>query len=719
MPTMEAVLGGGPQATPNFHDFMVGKNLRYITDDGELENVIKELEGLTSVSTKEEPQLLCVDVETTAVKQLLKTYESKFDEHQKIQAAFTAFPVPNKCTPEQRKERAEAKTKLALARSDINDVAKRVKRAGLNVHVGQVRLLQIYWGSSDVVVIDRWQVSHDKFLDVGGRVLNKNNVVWLAHNTQFDVKMLAQYGISPSKHPHCTLLQAQALESVMQSRKDLATRCSVILKKEPNKTQQASDWGRVKLSSEQLYYAGGDVVATWELHEKQIALVDNMKRLPMEECRWVYDLMRSSIKAVNEVMLTGINFDTNAHKALADKLAKANEDGLATCIELFKKHSASGSPEVENPASNRQVAEWVKHHLMLYAPFTTDNWPKTDTGQLKVGKEHILENIGQVHPDHKSPLMALANWAEAKKNNSTLGSDFTRFVNPISKRIHANFRIGGTETGRFSVTEPALQTINASKEFRHLFTAKDGHSLVVCDYGQIEVRVPASIANDRQLIDAIENGLDIHTMTAKHCFRGDYPADTPDTAFKDDGDEIGEFSWMRQASKACIFGLIYGQGPRGLAQRLTSSGHPTTPHEAGRIQHDVLDLYSGLKEWIVKTRKQADDSGYLWTPQGRVYAPYYVEQLYTKSVNTPCQGGASEIMLLCLSKFPKIWGSLNAKLVHVVHDELIAEVPDNEADKAKQIMVDTMQWAALSLFPNIPKRKLVEGGIGKTWGLAK
>ena len=135
----------------------------------------------------------------------------------------------------------------------------------------------------------------------------------------------------------------------------------------------------------------------------------------------------------------------------------------------------------------------------------------------------MLENITQLAEEFRPPMMALAEWADAKKNNSTLGEKFTRFVNPISDRIHANFRIGGTETGRFSVTEPALQTINATPEFRKLFKARDRHSLVVCDYGQIEVRVPAALSQDKVLLEAIEDGLDIHTLNRPTLFQRGLP----------------------------------------------------------------------------------------------------------------------------------------------------------------------------------------------------
>lgn len=714
MQNLNAVLGGGEIVAPKYHDFMEGVDLNFITDDAGVEAMLIQIEQQLEGRTKLDPLLLSVDVETTAVLSLLKAYREHQTKHDAIRERFEKYPTIAKLSPEDKAARQSVKQEMDEQRLVLNEYARHVKRAGLNVGTGQVRLLQIYHPDGPVHVIDRWGVSPGKWDEIGKRVLSLDTVVWLAHNAQFDVKMMSQHGISPARHPHCTLLQAQALVSLTTERKTLAHRCSLVLGKEPSKEQQASDWSRPKLDESQIRYAAGDVVATWLLHEAQIKQVQDSKRTPHEECVWVYNLLRSSIRAVNEVMVNGIGFDAAAHKKLCSDMSDKDTSGRQKSLDLFSTSGDPGAPIVENPASTVQVANWMRHHLMLRPPFTTDNWPKTDTGQLKVGKTEILENITQFDEAFRPPLMAMAEWADAKKNNSTLGEKFGRFINPISHRIHANFRIGGTETGRFSVTEPALQTINATPEFRHLFKAKDCHSLVVCDYGQIEVRVPAAMSGDKVLLDAIEDGLDIHTLTARHCFKGDYPADADDNHFKH-----GPGKWMRQAAKACIFGLLFGQGPRGLAQVLTTNGHPTTNHEAGRIQHEVLDLYTGLREWIRKTRERADRTGYLWTPQGRVYAPFKSTQLFTKSINTPCQGGAAEIMLLALSKFPNSWGSIPAYLVHVVHDELIAEVPDEHAEAAKAHMVETMRWAATSLFDNIPQRGLVEGDIGKTWGEAK
>ena len=127
---------------------------------------------------------------------------------------------------------------------------------------------------------------------------------------------------------------------------------------------------------------------------------------------------------------------------------------------------------------------------MLREPYTTDNWPKTDTGQLKVGKIEVLENITQLVEEFRPPLMALAEWADAKIAVHWARS--LRFVN-LYLSMYTQTSHRWHETGRFSITEPALQTINATPEFRHLFKSKVDHSLVVCDYGQIRSRPSGSV----------------------------------------------------------------------------------------------------------------------------------------------------------------------------------------------------------------------------------
>ena len=259
MDELKSVLGGGQTPTP-FHDFMSGVKLNFITTDSGVRDLTRYYAKILDLNhTWDNPLLLSVDVETTADESLIKIYEDKQKEFVNVSEKFHAFPILSKCTEDQKKDRKETQQDMAECRADLNAQAKHVKRAGLNVYTGQVRLLQIYSGE-EVHVIDRWHVSMPVLQELGDKVLNTDKVIWLAHNAQFDVKMLTQHGITPARHPHCTLLQAQALVSLTQIRKGLAFRCADVLGKEPSKTQQASDWSKDPLDNEQIRYAAGDVV---------------------------------------------------------------------------------------------------------------------------------------------------------------------------------------------------------------------------------------------------------------------------------------------------------------------------------------------------------------------------------------------------------------------------------------------------------------------------
>ena len=136
------------------------------------------------------------------------------------------------------------------------------------------------------------------------------------------------------------------------------------------------DWGREKLDIKQIEYAAGDVVATWLLHIEQMKLVENSKRTPHEECEWIYNLMRSSIRAVNEVMVNGIGFDAASHIKLCSDMDNADVSGKQKALELFGSHGADGAPIVENPASTIQVANWLRFHLMLREPYQQTTGPR-------------------------------------------------------------------------------------------------------------------------------------------------------------------------------------------------------------------------------------------------------------------------------------------------------------------------------------------------------
>lgn len=709
------------------HNFMATKNLVYVTS---AHDVVTNLPVLTG--TEAEPMVVAMDTETCCMADLRNRYDQLVAKVQQVQAEYDSI------FKSQKDARAAKKAELETLKKSNEKFFNFVLKGGLNVGTGEVRLVQLYAGGDKVFVYDRWKIG-----ELGWAALRdwmaRRDIVWLCHYAQFDVKMLFQHGITPARAPHCTLIQNQALTSVTSKRRTLAALVWEFLGVVLAKELQASDWHKPDLAHEQLVYASNDVVATYELFTKQSERVRLSKRTPEENTKRVYDMMRAGIMGINEIMQTGIGFNRTAHAAVVKELAVRDDQFRQSILNAFLATAISGAPPVENPGSNVQIAKWLKWVLNNNTPFHDRDWPRTDTGGLSTGKDELIQNMAMVPPHFRRPLELLVEWADVKKDYSTY-KEYDRHINPVTGRIHANVRIGGTETGRNSITDPALQTINRPDEddpnapsYRSMFEARPRHKFIACDYGQIEVRVPACLSQDEVLLEAIRQGLDIHALTATSCYASNDlvvallsqlqipPGTDPIVVLAHEAVlaffKSGGGKWMRQSAKNAIFGLIFGQGPSGLASLLRTRGINVTVEEAAGIQRGLLKLYAGLKKWILKTRQDAEESGLIWTPLGRVYEPEGA--IYTKSINTPCQGGAAEIMQNTIRRFPAVWGDVPAKLVHVVHDELVAEVPDECVDAARAIMVRVMTESALELFPNIPRKGLVSWGVGQTWAEAK
>ena len=277
-----------------------------------------------------------------------------------------------------------------------------------------------------------------------------------------------------------------------------------------------------------------------------------------------------------------------------------------------------------------------------------------------------------------------------------------------SGRIHSSFNQTETRTGRISSTEPNLQNIpvrtERGKEFRRFFTAKDGCVLVDADYSQIELRVLAHIANDKAMIDAFKNNLDIHTSTAAKVFNIPDDFVTPE---------------LRSRAKAVNFGIVYGISAFSLSKDIG-----VTRKEAEKYINDYLALYSGIDRYMKNVVEQAKNDGYVTTMFGRRrYLPELVSSNHNLRAfgervarNMPIQGTAADIIKIAMIRVYRRLKkeNMSSKLVLQVHDELIVEAPENEAEKAARILSEEMQNAVSLSLP-----LTADAGTGKTWYEAK
>jgi len=308
----------------------------------------------------------------------------------------------------------------------------------------------------------------------------------------------------------------------------------------------------------------------------------------------------------------------------------------------------------------------------------------------------------------KHPIIGLIkDYRELTKLKSTYADGLLKVIG-ADGRIHTHFQMTITATGRLSSTEPNLQNIPVRKEMggelRKMFVASEGKKLVDADYSQIELRLLAHIANDPVMLSAFENDEDIHTVTASQVFGVPVEEVTP---------------LYRSRAKAVNFGIVYGISAFSLANDIG-----VMPKEAKAYIENYLEKYSGVRKYMTDIVKRAKELGYVSTLFGRrrdlpeLKSHNFNTRSFGERValNMPIQGTAADIMKIAMinvSRRLSVEG-LSAKLILQVHDELIAECPESEAEAVSVILREEMENAAKLSVPLVAETR-----VGKSWFDAK
>jgi DNA polymerase-1 len=232
---------------------------------------------------------------------------------------------------------------------------------------------------------------------------------------------------------------------------------------------------------------------------------------------------------------------------------------------------------------------------------------------------------------------------------------------------------------------------------------------VIADYSQVELRVAAMIAGEAKMLDAFAEGRDVHRLTAGMIL-----------GKSADGVDKGE----RQLAKAVNFGLLFGQGAKGLQSYAAKSyGVEITLTEAARHREAWFDAYPAFRRWHTRSAREAKKTLSVRTPAGRIRRwlshDYDTEDGFraTEAYNTPVQGGAAEVMLAALGHLtPRLdTAGLDAVPVALVHDEVIIEASEAEAPEAARILEECMVQGMLDVFPDASTVGLVEAHVGRSW----
>jgi DNA polymerase-1 len=395
-------------------------------------------------------------------------------------------------------------------------------------------------------------------------------------------------------------------------------------------------------------------------------------RLPAERVLNVYEtLERPLLRVLARMERRGISIDRQVLSRLSGEFA---QEAAGLQAEINK---LAGEPV--NVGSPKQLGD------ILFGKLGLPGGTRTKTGQWATGAR-MLEELAE--QGHQLPQKIL-DWRQVSKLKSTYTDALPGFVNPTTHRVHTNYALASTTTGRLSSSEPNLQNIpirtEDGRKIRRAFIAAPGHKLVSADYSQIELRLLAEIAGIEQLRKAFREGLDIHAMTASEMF-GVPVKDMP-----------GE---VRRRAKAINFGIIYGISAFGLANQLGIGRE-----EAGAYIRKYFERFPGIRDYMEATKAFAKKHGYVLTLFGRkchypeIGASNASIRAFNEraAVNATLQGSAADIIRRAMIRMDDALAAkkLSAQMLLQVHDELVFEVPDGEVEKTLPVVTKVMVDAPL------------------------
>ena len=507
----------------------------------------------------------------------------------------------------------------------------------------------------------------------------------VGQNLKFDLHILLNHGIHLRGIEHDTLLESYVFES--HKPHDMDTMSLRHLGINTIKFEDVCGKGVKQITFDQVMleqasrYAAEDADITLRLHQSFSPIIQNDPKL-----KFVYESIEMPTMRVLAIMeRNGILID-------AEKLAAQSQTVGKKLLELETEiYSLAG--QRFNIQSPKQIGEIL---------FTLQKLPvvkKTPGGAPSTDEEVLLK----LSEDYPLPARIL-DYRSLAKLQSTYIEKLPRMLNQKTHRLHTNYAQAVAATGRLASNEPNLQNIpirtEEGRKIREAFIAKPGCKLMSADYSQIELRIMAHFAEDKNLLEAFANGLDIHRATAAEIFNVQLDQVT------------GE---QRRFAKVINFGLIYGMSAFGLA------GNLGIERSAAQSYIDTyFGRYPGVAKYMADTRALAKEKGYVETFFGRRLWLAEIQSTNAMrrqgaeraAINAPMQGTAADLIKLSMIKVQE-WlesESLQTKLLLQVHDELVLEVPEAEINFVKENL-DRIMTTVASL--KVPLE--VGIGIGDNW----
>ncbi|MFH1867285.1 MAG: DNA polymerase I [Patescibacteria group bacterium] len=521
------------------------------------------------------------------------------------------------------------------------------------------------------------------------KLLTDNKLTKGGHNIKYDLEALWHNGLNLNPITFDTMIAAYLLRAGNERTLDLN---SLAFQEFGYRMQPIEELigpkGKGQINMQQVpiekvsWYSGEDADYTLRLKEK---LEKYLTKAKLDKL--FHEIEMPLVPVLGRMEQVGVKIDEKFLQAMGKRLTKELNIISVKIIKL------SGTDF--NIASPKQLKEVLFDRLKI----SPQGIRKIKTGFSTAASE--LEKMRGEHPiidliiDHRELSKLLSTYIEA----------LPELINKATGRVHTSFNQTVTATGRLSSSDPNLQNIpikgDLGKELRRAFIAEPGYVLLSADYSQIELRLAAHIADDKKMKNIFQKGEDFHCATAAFVF-----SVKPEDVTSD----------QRRQAKEVNFGVLYGMGVWGLAERTGISRE-----EARFFIDKYFSEFAQLADWIENIKEQVKKTGEVFTLLGRrrkiLEINSGVQQIRAQAermaVNLPIQGTAADLMKLAMikvaAKLPEV--SQSSKMILQVHDELVFEVPEDDIHKVAKFVKEQMEQALKLSVPIV-----VDVKQGKNWG---
>ena len=501
-------------------------------------------------------------------------------------------------------------------------------------------------------------------------LLESPAVLKVAQNGKYDLAVLSRYGVDVAPMDD-TMLIAFALEGGLHKSYGMDELSKRLLDHEPISFKSVAGTGKAQKSFKHVELAAATAYAA-EDADVTLRIYRHLRpRLAHEHRLTVYEtLERPMPRVLVDMELAGVKVDP-------DRLRQLSNDFAVRMGELeLEAHRVAGRPF--NLGSPKQIGD------LLFGEMGLASGRTTATGAMSTDASMLEELAAQ---GHELPRIIL-DWRQLSKLKGTYTDNLVEAINPKTGRVHTSYSLAAATTGRLASSEPNLQNIpvrtEEGRKIRKAFIAEPGHVLISADYSQIELRLLAHIGDIPQLKQAFADGLDIHAMTASEMFGvpiEGMPAET------------------RRRAKAINFGIVYGISAFGLANQLS-----IPREEAGAYIKTYFERFPGIRTYMDRMQRQVRAEGFVTTIFGRkIFIPAAqgrspAERAFgdRAAINAPIQGAAADVMRRAMIRMPAALrdAGLKTRMLLQVHDELVFEAPEAEAEALIAVAKQVMERAA-------------------------